>query len=129
AKALCAEAAGVLEAPALAHVFAEDALTEVEITARIGRLEGRVVLGAIDRLIIEESRVLAVDFKSNEIVPERPALVPEGILRQMGAYAAALEKLYPGKTVETAIIWTRAAAFMPLSHETVISALDRTTTS
>ena len=52
-------------------------------------------------------RVLAVDFKSNRVVPDRPEAVPEGILRQMGAYAAALAAVWPGRQVGTAILWTR----------------------
>ena len=40
--------------------------------------------------------------------------MPEGILRQMGAYAEALQKLHTGKRVEVAILWTRNASLMPL---------------
>jgi ATP-dependent helicase/nuclease subunit A len=57
---------------------------------------GRSVLGAIDRLIVTKTRVLAVDFKTNADVPDRPGDVPEGLLRQMGAYAEMLGAIYPG---------------------------------
>ena len=39
----------------------------------------------------------------------RPSAVPEGILRQMGAYRAALAAIWPDRRVETAILWTRTA--------------------
>ena len=52
--------------------------------------------GRIDRLIVAADRVLAVDFKTNGVVPRPPRTTPEAILRQMGAYAAALGAIYPG---------------------------------
>ena len=48
-------------------------------------------------------RVLAVDFKSNRVVPAAPEAAPEAILRQMGAYRAALGAIWPGRRVETAV--------------------------
>ena len=73
--------------------------------------------------------VLAVDFKTNAGVPDAPDDVPEGLLRQMGAYAAALERVFPGRRIETAILWTRTATLMPLPHKTVTAALRAPPTS
>ena len=95
-----------------ARLFAEDALAEVGIAARLEELGGATIHGFIDRLLIEDERVLAVDFKTNRGVPKKPEDIPEGILRQMGAYQAALDGIYPDKTVETAILWTRTAELM-----------------
>ncbi len=33
---------------------------------------------------------------------KRPEACPEGLLRQMGAYALALAQVYPGRRIETA---------------------------
>ena len=54
------------------------------------------------------------------------AAVPDGILRQMGAYAALLAQVYPGRRVETAILWTRTGALMWLSPDIVRAALQST---
>jgi ATP-dependent helicase/nuclease subunit A len=51
--------------------------------------------------------------------------VPDGLLRQMGAYAAALAVLYPDRRVETALVWTRTGQIMPLPHDLVTAALQR----
>ena len=83
------------------------------------------LVGRIDRLVIEPDRVLAVDFKSHRDVPVRPEDVPEGILRQMGAYRAALAAIWPGRRAETAILWTRTARLMPLPAALVDAALAR----
>ncbi|NKX45286.1 double-strand break repair helicase AddA [Roseicyclus persicicus] len=119
---LLAEATRVLTAPDLRFLFAADALAEVTLTGTLG---GAPMLGVIDRLLVGETRVLAVDFKTNAAVPDRAEDTPEGLLRQMGAYAALLAPLYPGRRIETAILWTRTARLMPLPHDLVSAALSR----
>ncbi|WP_299133608.1 double-strand break repair helicase AddA [uncultured Amaricoccus sp.] len=122
---ILAEAAAVLTAPALAEIFGPGTLAEVDIAAPLGALGGRTVVGRIDRLVVSGDRVLAVDFKSNRVVPDRPEQVPEGILRQMGAYHAALGHIWPGRRIEAAILWTRAARLMPLPAKLIGDALAR----
>ena len=119
---LMAEATAVIESPSMTTIFASDTLAEVAVTAD---LNGERLHGVIDRLIVTPDTVIAVDFKSNATVPELPAQCPEGVLRQMGAYAHALAQIYPDRQVETAIIWTRTATLMPLPHDLVSEALMR----
>jgi ATP-dependent helicase/nuclease subunit A len=120
------DAERLLDAPHLAGVFSADSLAEVEFVAEI---DGRPARGAIDRLCIGPDRVRAIDFKSNRVVPQAPGDTPEGLLRQMGAYAAALSQIYPGRAVETAILWTATGTLMPLPNEIVMAALARSATS
>ena len=127
--ALLSEATAVMNSPELAHVFAHDVLAEVDITAELPELAGQRIHGTIDRLIVSADRVLAVDFKSNTVVPARPRDVQDGILRQMGAYLAALEQVYPDRQVDTTILWTRTATLMPLAHDIVRAALMSATPS
>jgi ATP-dependent helicase/nuclease subunit A len=105
-------------------LFSTPALTEVEITAP---LNGQPLRGTIDRLIVTPDRVLAIDYKTNRVIPTRPEDTPEGILRQMAAYAHALAQLYPDRRIETAILWTRQAQLMPLPPDIVSAALPCTT--
>jgi ATP-dependent helicase/nuclease subunit A len=121
-----AHALTTLSAPNLQHLFAPETLAEVPFTAQI---DGRPVYGVIDRLIIEKDTVTVVDFKTNRAVPEAPDRVPEGLLRQMGAYAAALAQIYPGKTIATAILWTASASLMPLPADLTAAALTRRETA
>lgn len=117
------EAQNVLTAVHLKPVFATDTLAEVPVTAN---LNGRRIHGVIDRLIISETEVQVIDFKTNIIVPDDPAACPEGVLRQMGAYLQALTQIYPGRNIRTAILWTRTADLMWLPHDLVTDALART---
>ncbi|MFV0332970.1 MAG: double-strand break repair helicase AddA [Tropicimonas sp.] len=122
---LLEEARAIFENDALAFLFADNSLAEVDITAALPELGGRRIHGAIDRLVIGSGRVFAVDFKSNSPVPESPDRTPEGILRQMGAYAAALARIFPDHQVETAILWTRTGVLMPLPEALVHAAVSR----
>ena len=121
------EVTAVLDNPDLAFLFNDDALTEAPISANLPALGGARIHGEIDRLLISPTRILAVDFKSNAIVPTTNGAIPDGLLRQLGAYCAALEQVFPDHTVETAILWTRTATLMILKHEAVTAALRSTT--
>ena len=114
------EAAKVIKSPALAHVFEDGTLAEVPFTAKMA---GEVLRGTIDRLIVEPDRVLAIDFKSNTLVPDQPDLCPLGLLRQMAAYQIGLSQIYPQKKIETAIVWTKTAQLMTLPHDAVTKSL------
>jgi ATP-dependent helicase/nuclease subunit A len=120
--ALLAEAAGVLGDPALSVLFGPDTLAEVTLTAD---LNGARVVGVLDRLILSPEQVLAVDFKTNRVVPRSAAEVPEGILRQMGAYVVALRQIYPGRRVEVAVLWTAAPLLMSLDPDIVSLVVSR----
>jgi len=123
---IVAEAETLMAHPALAPLFDSGGLAEVELSADVeglGRLHG-----VIDRLIVTPSAVTAVDFKTNRLVPNSLDQVPEGILRQLGAYAAMLEAIYPGREVRTAVLWTRAARLDELPRALVMAALQRAAT-
>ena len=119
----------VIEHPDLAPLFAQEGLVEVPITATLRERNGELISGRIDRLLVEDDRILAVDFKSNLIVPKRVEEIPKALLAQQGAYATALQDLYPEHTIETAIIWTKTAQMMTLPHGSVMNALKTVTTS
>lgn len=122
---LIEEAARVINAPALTFIFDKGTLSEVPISAILSELSQKPIHGIIDRLIVNDSDVWAVDFKTNAAVPEMPTQCPEGLLRQMGAYSAALKQIYPTHQIRTAIVWTRNASLMELPSQDVIEALHR----
>lgn len=119
---LLAEAARLLDAPELAWVFGPKSLAEAPFTAALG---GSRLQGTIDRLVVTPDEVRLVDFKSNSQVPTTAEAVPEGILRQMGAYLAALQQIYPDRKILPFILWTRTAHLMPLDPDLVTAALRR----
>ena len=118
------EARGVLLEAAHARLFGPESFSEVGVTSDFGTDR---LFGVIDRLILSQDLVLAVDFKSNAVIPSGPEQVPEGLLRQLGAYHHILDRLYPDRRVEVAILWTRTGLLMPVDAEIVSAALQRAT--
>ena len=102
---IAAAALAVIEAPEFADLFGEDALAETPIAGVDGEM---VIAGTVDRLIVTPARVLVVDFKTGLRVPAALDSVPIPYVRQMAAYRAVLEKAFPGRTVETGLLYTAA---------------------
>ncbi|MCF6304187.1 MAG: double-strand break repair helicase AddA [Rhodobacteraceae bacterium] len=120
-----AQALNVLNTPELAKIFAPETLQEVAITADIPGIGP--IFGRIDALITG-TEIIAIDFKSNAIIPETPAEIPEAFLRQMGAYRVALSQIWPDRPLKTAICWTNNASLMEIPENICMAALQRATT-
>ena len=118
-----AEARRVLASPEMQPFLTSDALAEVEIVARLEPLGGQLIHGTIDRLLVTKDLVRVLDYKSNAVVPARPEDVPMGILRQMGAYRAALAQIYPDRAIEVAVFWTASGVMMTLPATQIDAAL------
>ena len=74
-----------------------------------------LVSGQIDRLVVTDSEVLIVDFKTNHAPPSQPAEAPKGYVRQLALYRAVLAKLYPQLPVRAALLWTETPELMEIS--------------
>ncbi|MFC4295352.1 double-strand break repair helicase AddA [Novosphingobium tardum] len=107
-------ALAVLDDPRWQSVFSSESLAEVAVTAVV---EGQVIAGTIDRLLIEDDVVRIVDFKSARRAPSEIGEVSRAYIRQMAAYAAALEKIYPGRRIEAALLYTSGPRLIQLSPE------------
>ncbi|MFD0982281.1 double-strand break repair helicase AddA [Tropicimonas aquimaris] len=120
---LLRESLRILEEPDLEFLFAPGTLAEVPLSASLPELGGRRIHGTIDRLVIGAGHVLAVDFKTNALVPDVAEQTPLGLLRQMGCYAFGLKQVFPEHEIRTAILWTRSARLVHLPaalvHEAV----------
>lgn len=103
--AIISQALGLIEDPRFATLFGEGSLAEAPIAATV---EGLVITGTIDRMVIEDDRVLVVDFKTGLRVPDDAATLPRSHVRQMAAYAAALAVIFPGRRIEAGILYTAA---------------------
>jgi ATP-dependent helicase/nuclease subunit A len=80
-----------------------------------------VISGQVDRLCVTAEAVTILDYKTNRPPPERIEEVAPLYLRQMAAYRAVLQKVYPGREVRAALLWTDGPSLMVLPDE----ALDR----
>ncbi len=122
-----AEVQACLDAPDLAALFTDPGLLrEVPVSGTLPHGLGPA-FGVLDLVEVTPERVRIVDFKSNATVPATAAEVPEGLLRQMGAYRALAAQAFPGRPVEVALLWTRTATLMPLPGALTDAALARAT--
>ncbi|MCP9627836.1 double-strand break repair helicase AddA [Rhodopseudomonas palustris] len=113
---LAARVLEVIADPRFAAVFAPGSRAEVPIVGRLQRHgEPVLVSGQIDRLVVTQSDVLIVDFKTNHAPPRSLAEVPPAYLRQLALYRAVLARLYPQRTVRAALLWTEVPDIMELS--------------
>lgn len=120
--ALAQQVIALIETPAFAPLFAQGSRAEVSIAGRVAR-RGRppaLVSGQIDRLVVTPGDVLIVDYKTNHAPPRSAAEAPPAYVRQLALYRDVLQRLYPGREVRCALLWTETAAMM----EIPASALD-----
>ncbi len=121
--ALLAEVMAVMAEPAFAPVFASGSRAEVDIVGRIVRASGEAaVSGRVDRLAVTPSQVLIVDYKTNRPAPETLQEVPPAYVTQLALYRAILGRLYPGRAVTAALLWTDRPALMEIPSAALDSA-------
>jgi ATP-dependent helicase/nuclease subunit A len=114
---LIEETLAVIGDPIFAPLFAESSRGEVAVTAQLPELGNVRISGQIDRLAVSGERVLIADFKTNRPPPDTAESTPRLYRTQMALYRAALQKIYPGKDVECALVWTDGARLMALPAE------------
>ena len=110
--ALIADACAVIANPAFADLFAPDALAEAPIAAVVGE---DVIAGTVDRLLVGDTVIKLVDFKTGRRVPGGPDAIPVHHLRQMAAYAAALAVIFPGRRIAAALLYTAGPRLFELT--------------
>ncbi len=114
------EVLAVMEDPAHAPLFGADALAEAPVAGLVGT---QVVAGIVDRLLVQPERVLVVDFKTGLKVPASAAEASVAHRRQMSAYAEVLRRAFPGRRVETALLYTAAPKFLLLADNDIAGLL------
>jgi ATP-dependent helicase/nuclease subunit A len=106
--------------------FAPGSRAEVSLVADLPELgEGARINGRIDRLAVTDDEVLIVDFKTNRPPPSREEDVPQIYRTQMALYRAGATKIFPGRRIVCALVWTEGPRLMPLSDTLLDTELAR----
>jgi ATP-dependent helicase/nuclease subunit A len=126
----CAEMAqaalGVLNDPRFAAVFGPGSRAEAALAGVTRGLPADLAIsGRVDRLLVEERRVLVVDFKTNRPAPDRIEDADSAYVTQMALYAALLAEIYPGRVIEAALVWTDGPRLTPVPEPLMRAALAR----
>ena len=101
----------LIDLPAFAPLFSKDALVEVPIN---GRLNGIGIAGQIDRLFIDDKRIILADFKTGQ---PRENAIPRSYLHQMALYDGLLQKIYPGRDIECWLVWVDTLDYQPIARD------------
>ena len=115
---LVSDACAIISDPDYSEIFTSEALAEAPIAAVTP--DGSVITGTVDRLLVGEEAVRLVDFKTGRTVPATTADIPTSHLRQMAAYHAALEVMFPGRRIEAALLYTSGPLLHRLSRELLL---------
>ncbi|RZS82508.1 DNA helicase/exodeoxyribonuclease V subunit A [Phyllobacterium myrsinacearum] len=120
----------VMDDQRFAPVFAPGSLAEIAVMGTL-HLRGKdhAVSGVIDRLAVSENRVLIVDYKTNRPAPRSLKEVPDAYVAQLALYRQLLEPLYPGKSVEAALLFTEGPHLIDIPVNEMQAALARLTAS
>lgn len=105
------EALSVINDARFAGVFSSTSRAEAPI---IGVVKGKAIRGVVDRLAVEKDRVLVLDFKTDRPAPTDAAAAPDSYVMQLALYREVLRKIFPGKTVSCALLWTEKPHLMEL---------------
>jgi ATP-dependent helicase/nuclease subunit A len=115
------ETLAILQDPVLGALFGPNSRAEVPIAAELPPPNGKGpalrLTGKIDRLVVTDGTVLILDYKTNRPSPVDEQSVPEAYLFQLAAYRLGIAQIFPGKTVEAAILWTDGLRYMRLPQE------------
>ncbi len=105
------EVTRILQEPTFGYLFGPSSFAEVPV---FGTLDGQPYSTQIDRLIIEDDRILIIDYKSDLNVPTTIDQVSVHYLQQLKIYRHLVQNLYPQKKIETFLLWTAKPYLMPV---------------
>lgn len=89
-------------------IFLSDSAAEFSIMGSLMiKDEERIVSGRIDRLVVQDDRLLIVDYKTNYIAPSEISDISPSYIAQLAIYRAVLQPLYPNKKIEAGLLYTR----------------------
>ncbi|MGD0150644.1 MAG: double-strand break repair helicase AddA [Xanthobacteraceae bacterium] len=123
--AMAKQVLAILDDKDFAEIFAPGSRAEVPIVGRIARAgRGPIpVAGQVDRLAVTGDTVLIADYKTDRIVPDRLDET-HPYVTQLALYRAVLARVFPGKTVRAALLFTDGPKLMEMPAETMDKALD-----
>ncbi len=112
---LTQKALSILDNPHNTQLFGPQSRAEVPFLAAAEKAGApKRIAGRIDRLVVTDTHVLAVDFKSDAVPAERPEDIAPGYITQLGLYTLVGKKLFAPRRIDAAIFWTATETLMPI---------------
>ena len=109
---IAAEVLAVFNDPRAEALFGPDSRAEVPLAAVLGK---HVISGQVDRLVVEEGRVLVVDYKSGRAAPQDESTIAKAYVAQMATYRAVLRTIFATREIRCALLFTDGPALVWVS--------------
>jgi ATP-dependent helicase/nuclease subunit A len=109
---IVAQVCGILSDARFTALFGPGSLAETPLAATLP--DGRVIAGTVDRILVEDSTVSVIDFKTGK-VPATDADIPNAHRAQMRAYVKALQIIFPGRQVGASLLYTAGPKLIALT--------------
>jgi len=115
---LLADVLAILGDAEFGEVFGPGSQAEVALAAELPPFapgeRPAIISGQVDRLVCAADAIFIVDFKSGAAVPASAEAAPMAYIAQLAAYRLALARLFPGKPVRAALLWTDGPRLMQI---------------
>ncbi len=127
---LVKESLDILQHPDMTRFFGPESRAEVDVAEEVNATEmvsGRActISGRIDRLIVHESHIDIVDFKTGRAVPADPQDVDPAVIGQLALYRHTISRIATGRDVAAHIVWTATCLVMTIPNRLLDEALVR----
>ncbi|MGB3625123.1 MAG: PD-(D/E)XK nuclease family protein, partial [Henriciella sp.] len=115
-----------LSDPGFAEVFAPGGRSEAAIVGEIETATGKIIInGRADRLVMTDTDILLIDYKTDRPAPARAEDVDASYLAQMAAYQMVLETAWPGRRIRPALLYTDGPKLFELPDSLLKSSRER----
>jgi ATP-dependent helicase/nuclease subunit A len=116
----------ILHDNSFAEIFAPGSRAELPIVGRFLRDNAPPVhvSGQVDRIAVTADAVLIVDYKTDRRLPKNLGEVASYVT-QLALYRAVLVRLYPGKTVRAALLFTDGPQLIEIPAAAMDTAIDK----
>ena len=94
----------LINLPSLEQFWGPNSQAEAELRGVLD--DGREVSGRVDRIVMNETEILVLDYKSDRQRPDILAL-EHPYISQMALYAELLSNAFPNHKIRTALLWTQ----------------------
>lgn len=119
------ESLALMALPVLATLFGPKARAECPIagTVTLQNGETRAVSGQIDRLFMDQGRIILADFKTSALPPKSVDDIPEKTVLQMALYAELLRKAAPEASISCLVIYSALQMVFEIGSAALTKAL------
>jgi ATP-dependent helicase/nuclease subunit A len=120
------QVSAILDNKDFAEIFTPGSRPEVSIIGHVPRdgAEPLEVAGQVDRLSFAGDTVLIADYKTDGVVPQTLEDVPPHYVTQLALYRAVLGRIYAGRTIRAALVFTGGPLLLEVPAKTMDAAMD-----